>query len=275
MKQFSILVSIDFSKVSEIVLNKAIFLSNKYGWKLYIAHVVEDSFFSFKDDIYKIKNNCWKFLEQKFPHINKDSFFISKGDIQTELQKLEKELNINLLIIGSSGESFRLDRLITGSTTKKIIRSSNIPVLVIKNDKQKEYNKILMPTDFSNESKKAIDDTLEIFDNADITLLHIYSIPFESRLGIYGIEKEDAVNFSSQITAQNVDMAQKFMGSLSNLKHNVSIEMRNDVLTPTYFNDEEWLYGVDLVSLHTTGKISFFTFDMLDHSTKDVLIFKE
>lgn len=180
-----------------------------------------------------------------------------------------------MLIIGASGESFSLDRLITGSTTKKIVRNSDIPVLVIKNKKEKVYKNILMPTDFSKESKTAISDTLKIFDDANITLLHIYSIPFESRLGIYGIEKDDAINFSSQIAAQNVSQAGEFMSDLGDIKHKVSIEMKNDVLTPTYFNDEEWLHGVDLVSLHTTGKISLFTFDMLEHSTKDVLIFKE
>lgn len=180
-----------------------------------------------------------------------------------------------MLVIGASGESFSLDRMITGSTTKKIIRTMQTPVLVVKNKKEKVYKNILVPTDFSKESKTAISDTLNIFQDAKITLLHIYSVPFESRLGIYGIQKDDAINFSSQITSQNVSQAGEFMSSLGDIKHKVSIEMKNDVLTPTYFNDEEWLLGMDLVALHTTGKISLFTFDMLEHSTKDVLIFKE
>lgn len=67
MKQFNVLVSIDFSKSSEIVLHKALFLAKTFGWKLYIAHIVEDKLFNFNTDIYSVKNNCWKYLESKFP----------------------------------------------------------------------------------------------------------------------------------------------------------------------------------------------------------------
>lgn len=277
MKKLSILVATDFSKNCNHVLNKAIELSKNKDLELNIVHVVEDSVFNFQDKSEEIKENCVKFLKEHFPEIDGNKFYFKVGSIEKEILNLVEELNSSLLIIGSSGENFSFKKLIMGSTTKKIIRSLDIPTLVIKNNRITDYKYILVPTDFTEDSKKAIDNTFEIFPESRINLLHVYSVPFESRLNMYGIDKEHAKQYVSNIASYNLDEGKKFIDTFTTSKDKISLTIENDVLTSEYFrdNNSHWLDGIDLVSLHTTGNISFFTFDMLEKSEKDVLILRK
>ncbi len=277
MQKTSMLVATDFSEHCDQVLQKALALSKSRGLELNIVHVVEDSIFNFQDKPEKIKINCINFLKEHFPQINEDRFYFKVGNIEKEITNLTKELNSSLLIIGNSGENFSFEKLIMGSTTKKIIRSLNIPVLVVKNSQIIEYKYILTPTDFTKDSKKAVEGTFELFPKARINLLHVYSVPFENRLNMYGIDKEQAKQYVSNIASYNLAEGEKFVETFSANKDKITLSIENDVLTSEYFRDSNshWLDGVDLISLHTTGSISFFTFEMLEKSQKDVLILRK
>ena len=277
MQKSSILVATDFSNNCDGVLNKVITLCENKGLDLNLVHVVEDKIFKFQNDPEKIKLNCIKFLKEHFPKINEKNFYFKVGCIEEEITKLAKELNSSLVVIGNSGENFSFEKLIMGSTTKKIIRSLDVPTLVIKNMKIIDYKYILVPTDFSEGSKKVIESTLNFFPNSKINLLHVYSVPFESRLNMYGIDKEHATQYISNIAKDNIEEGNKFIASFQSNSDKLTLTVENDVLTSEYFRDDNshWLSGIDLISLHTTGNISFFTFDMLEKSQKDVLIIKK
>ncbi|RXK11959.1 hypothetical protein CP965_12335 [Halarcobacter mediterraneus] len=277
MQKTSILVATDFSNNCDKVLNKVLTFAQNKDLELNLIHVVEDSIFNFQDNSEKIKYNCIKFLKENFPQINEKNFYFRVGCIEKEIARLSQDLNCSLIVIGNSGENFSFEKLIMGSTTKKIIRSLDIPTLVIKNTKIIDYKYILVPTDFSEDSKKAVENTFEIFPDSKINLLHVYSVPFESRLNMYGIDKEHAKKYVSNIAKDNLENGNKFIKTFKDIDNKLSLTIENDVLTSEYFRDNSshWLDGIDLIALHTTGNISFFTFEMLDKSQKDVLIFKK
>lgn len=277
MQKPSILVATDFSEHCDQVLRKALALAKSKGLELNIVHVVEDSIFNFQDKPEKIKFNCIKFLKENFPQIDKKRFYFKVGSIEKEITKLAKEIKTSLLVIGNSGENFSFEKLIMGSTTKKIIRSLDIPALVIKNSEIIDYRYILVPTDFTMESKKAVESTFKLFPACRINLLHVYSVPFENRLNMYGIDKTQAKQFVSNIARYNLNEGNKFLNTFTENKERLTLSVENDVLTSEYFRDKDnhWLDGIDLISLHTTGSISFFTFDMLEKSEKDVLILRK
>ena len=270
-----ILVATDFSKNCSKVLEKAIFLANQRDYQLKVIHVIEDGIFDFNDNDSKIKFNCLSFLNENFPNIEEKDFYIRVGSIEDEVSKLTKELAASMLVIGASGENFSFEKLIMGSTTKKIIRELEVPTLVIKNETLKDYKNILMPTDFTDESKTALTETLKLLPNSFVKLLHVYSVPFSDRLNMYGIDKGNAQDYITTIVKDVSREGSDFINSLDE-KNRVVLETKNDILIPDYFNDtsRNSLGEIDLISLHTTGSISFFTFDMLEKSKKDVLIFK-
>jgi len=65
-------------------------------------------------------------------------------------------------------------RLIFGSTVDQLIRNARVPVLVVKSRAREPYRDIVVATDFSPESAKAVRMAMALFPHAGITLLHCY-----------------------------------------------------------------------------------------------------
>jgi nucleotide-binding universal stress UspA family protein len=84
------------------------------------------------------------------------------------------ELRADLLVVGSESRS-RLSQLAMGSTAEGVVRHSEVPVLVARENQEPAgtYRTILVPSDFSPAANRAFDlAVLMAADNANITLLH-------------------------------------------------------------------------------------------------------
>ncbi len=59
------------------------------------------------------------------------SYSIRKTSVYKEIESVIKEVNANLIVMGAKGTS-GLEEFFIGSNTQKVIRYSNVPVMVIK-----------------------------------------------------------------------------------------------------------------------------------------------
>ncbi|HEY9204005.1 MAG TPA: universal stress protein [Sulfurimonas sp.] len=275
MKKFKTLVAIDFSDDSLVVLQKAIDFTKKRDGIVDIVHVVENSFFSPKKDLSYIREHSLKKLNEKFPAINNENFHCVSGKIKNDVAKAAQLLNSDLIIMGKSGETFFLGDAYMGSHTKDIIRSSGVPVIVVKSEHELKYRNILMLTDFSEASVKAIKSVTEIFEGSHIKLLNFYTVPFENRLGSYGFNSSDLAEYQFHLMQESKQKLDSFLNSLQ-LPQNVNIsgKVRRSSLNPKLFEQEVEDINFDLVAVHTTGNISFYAMDILENSKKDVVILK-
>lgn len=84
------------------------------------------------------------------------------------ISQISKENDIDLIIMGSHGSS-GVQELLIGSNTEKVVRNSDIPVLVIKKDISNfNASTIVFASDFTEESKKPFEKLLnftEFFDS--------------------------------------------------------------------------------------------------------------
>ena len=81
-----------------------------------------------------------------------------------------KDNEIDLIIMGSNGAT-GLDEILIGSNTEKIVRLSNVPVLVVKNDSfEFENPNFVFASDFSNETKASFAKMIEFANTFDATL---------------------------------------------------------------------------------------------------------
>jgi len=89
-----------------------------------------------------------------------------------------KEKDVDLIVMGSHGTS-GLKEMLVGSNTEKVVRLSDIPVLVIKQDVEDfEVNNMVYASDLGDDSKKSfqnIIDYAKLFD-AKLHLLYINTI---------------------------------------------------------------------------------------------------
>ncbi|MUW14214.1 universal stress protein [Halorubrum sp. CBA1125] len=86
------------------------------------------------------------------------------------------EHDIDLVSMGTHGRT-GLDRLLLGSVTERVVRTSDVPVLTTRHepDDRSNYDRILIPTDGSESATPAVDHGIGIAEQFDATV-HALSV---------------------------------------------------------------------------------------------------
>ncbi len=169
MKQVKeVLVAIDRSAMAEEVLKRAISVAKKKDAQLIVMHVIEPPFMEFpyfkSVDKDEIKNKITDQINQLNTQANVEYYlFVEFGSAADAITLKAQKINANLLIAGSHGKDDIASEYF-GSTTLKLIQSTHIPVLIVKNKIKHIYEKMLAPTNLSDYSKQSI-----LFANALFT----------------------------------------------------------------------------------------------------------
>ncbi len=160
-----IIVPIDFSKHSEYALEAASILAKKNNSQILALHMLEisDSMLINSDNEQNAKAVFFlKLAEQKFDSFLEKDYLegvdvipiVKHFKVFSEVSKVVKEHNADLVVMGSHGTS-GFSEIFVGSNTEKVVRHSEIPVLVIKNKpKAMDYNIVVFASDFSDEAVK-------------------------------------------------------------------------------------------------------------------------
>lgn len=160
----TIIVPIDFSEYSEYALKAAASLSKKGEIEILALHMLDlQSDYSLNEGssylqektlfLFELaKKRFQKFLKKDYLEGIKVRPIIKHFKVFSEVNEVVKEENADLIIMGSHGAS-GLRELFVGSNTEKVIRFSEIPVMVVKNDLTNfNFNDVVFATDFSKES---------------------------------------------------------------------------------------------------------------------------
>jgi len=136
-----ILVAYDGSEQAWKALELAAKMAKGCGAKLYIIHVVpvpEDY-----ADCYVCAEIMAKALEKGREIINRArevlkntlgvdaETILEKGDPGKKIVEKAEELNVDLIVVGSTGKS-GIKKLVLGSVSEKVVKSASRPVLVVK-----------------------------------------------------------------------------------------------------------------------------------------------
>ncbi len=97
-----------------------------------------------------------------------------------------------LFVLGARGTS-PLRHFLLGSTTERLVRKSPIPCLVVKQPALAPYRQVLLPLDLGAASLKALRSAHWLAPQAEYVVLHVFEVPFASKLEFAGID-ERALN---------------------------------------------------------------------------------
>lgn len=114
------------------------------------------------------------------------------GKTATEIVHRAEEINTDLIVIGAHGGNFFSDLLI-GNTADRLSHLCKCPLLVVKNIPQHAYQRVLIPVDFSEESRCAAEVALAIAPKAEITFLHAFEVFFEGQMQYANVPR-DVIN---------------------------------------------------------------------------------
>ncbi len=176
-----ILVPTDFSQQAEFALKVAANLAKKYNGEIYLLHLLEMPLHLTNSGSAKHLPESLFFIklaEKNFNEIAERPYLegvtvhqeVAYEEIYEGIQAAVKSNNIDLVIMGSHGAS-GFKEMFIGSNTEKVVRTSEIPVLVIKNEHDGfEINDFVFALDFSEECKTTLVKAHQFATNVGATL---------------------------------------------------------------------------------------------------------
>ncbi len=185
-----IMVTTDFSEVSDRALDYAIALARRYDARIYLAHVISPDPFQFAEP--QLAQATYEKVRQAaeegitdilisgklrgVPH----EVLMEEGNVWPSLESLIVKNEIDLMVVGTHGRG-KVQKLIIGSVAEEIFRKADCAVLTVgpavkKADaKEVELNHILFATDVGPGAEKAAAYAFSLAQehNAALTLLHV------------------------------------------------------------------------------------------------------
>ncbi|MBT8303915.1 MAG: universal stress protein [Bacteroidia bacterium] len=273
-----IIVPIDFSQHSEYALKTAARMAKKANSEIIVLHMLEISqaVLTTTDSEQSSKAVFFlKLAEQRFDEfLDKDYLdgvkitpLVKHFKVFSEVNDVAKEQGADLIIMGSHGSSgFR--EVFVGSNTEKVVRHSDIPVLVVKNAPQETgYEKVVFACDLSKDSINPYKKAKEMFERLGTKMQVLYvnlpSISFRS---------------STEIEQKAKDFFNLADGNLDGMEY---VNFISDYSVEKGVLNFSNKIGADLISVPTHGRkglAHFFegsiTEDIANHSKLPVMTFK-
>lgn len=271
-----ILVPVDFSEQSVAAAKVAAKIAKKVGADIFLLHMLE-----MPEGVIDIQGGSdnstpaallfLKRVHERFDEFKDNDFF--EDIVLTESVQFHKTFdgvideskkqNVDLIVMGSSGAS-GIKGMIIGSNTEKVVRHSDVPVLVIKKGNEDlEINDIVFASNFDENGKANFQKVMnfaKIFD-ANLHLLYVNT----------------AANFNS--TKKISTTISRFVASfeMSNYETYIYNDISIEQGVLNYTND----INADLIALNTHGRSGILQLfnasiseDLANHSLKPVITFK-
>jgi nucleotide-binding universal stress UspA family protein len=180
-----ILVPTDFSSQAENALKVAVEIATKHDSEIYLLHSLDmpsqirgvQNNASFPESLYFIR-----LAEKSFETLLEKDYLgpleiheaIGHDEIYKDINRTVAEKEIDLIIMGSHGAN-GFKELFIGSNTEKVVRTSQVPVLVIKNEhKNFDIKDFVFATDFGEESRGSFSEGLKFAKIMDAKMHLLY-----------------------------------------------------------------------------------------------------
>ena len=270
-----ILVPTDFSEHAGYALKVAAQIAKKNNGEIFLLHMLElphqasDAVGSGHDlpEIMLFKNAAINRLEDLMDDPSLDGLKVSEI-IQFELafdgiMNISKKNDVDLIVMGSHGAN-GFKEMFIGSNAEKVVRNSDIPVLIIKKEAGNfEVDKFVFASDFADEIKRPFAKVVEFANKFDAEL-HLVMINTPSSFKPTHVAQEIMSDFISNFTINKCS---------THIYNDVNVE--SGVL-----NFTNNING-DLIGMSTHGRKGLAHFfngsiseDLVNHALRPVVTFK-
>jgi nucleotide-binding universal stress UspA family protein len=270
-----ILVPTDFSKHAEYALKVAAQIAKKNDGEIILVHMLElpssgnDAMSSSHDipELMFFKNAALARLDQIMDAEYLKGIKVSRI-FQFEMAfegiiKNGESHNADLIVMGSHGAN-GVQEMFIGSNTEKVVRSSSVPVLVIKREEENfNANKFVFASDFSEEIKKPFEKVVDFVNK------------FNSHLHLVNINTPN--NFKSTKVAQKA--MDEFVAEFK--INNCTTHIYNDINVEKGILHFAKSIDADIIGMSTHGRKGLSHFfngsiseDLVNHAKRAVITFK-
>ncbi len=273
-----ILVPVDFSEQAKVAAKVAAQIAKLTNADIYLLHMLElPTSVTIDSGNYASSSNAptsLLFVErahEKFIRFKKQHFLAGINIIEIVqfnkafegiLEETKKQ-DIDLIVMGSKGVS-GIEEILIGSNTEKVVRRSEVPVLVVKEAPDDfKIDDIVFASNFKFENRKTFQKIIDFaaFFDANLHLLKVNTI------------------YNFETTKKSNEMISAFVNDFDIGNHTINIY--NDITVESgilnFAND----IGADLIALNTHGRRGLAHFfngsigeDIANKALKLVITFK-
>lgn len=177
-----ILVAVDLSENSEIPVLRAAAIARQLKANLRVIHIVDSHLAdTIRGQVVEAARSA---ITARLAKLSIDAHVeVRAGRLRSDVAQYAFDCSARLLVVGD--HDARKDGLFSFGETSaaRIMRSSPIPMLVVRTASSEPYRDIVVGVDFSIYSRSAIRHAREFAPAAKLHLVHAYVVPFRSRLG--------------------------------------------------------------------------------------------
>lgn len=270
-----ILVPTDFSSQAESALKVAAQIAKEKGCQIYLLHILEmpvhivdlmSSGSSAPEAVFFMKQTHKKFeeiMDQDYLEGIDVIETVSFEDILRGIIDACDKNDIDMIIMGSHGSS-GFEELFIGSNAEKVVRTSEKPVLVIKEDCNIfEVNDLVYATNFDNEDKPSL------------IAAHQFAKELEAKLHLLWINTAN----SFKTTAETEEKMNLMISDLP--IENYTLNIYNDINVEKGILNFANSMNAGLIGISTHGRKGLSHFingslgeDVVNHAKRPVLTFK-
>ena len=255
LKEKRILVASDLSSRAEWALDRAAQLAAEQGAKLTVLYVQEELLLKKWTD--QSMREARKKLRQKSKIWSQQNSLTvtirtTVGKPFVEIIRRARTEQADVVLVGAHGEHFLRD-LFLGTTAEAVIRKGDRTVLVVKQPPHEPYQRVLVPVDFSDASRQALEAAFALAPVAEFHIFHATGAVFEERLRLGGLSESDIVRHRRRAVADAKQDMERFLRGVDCSHRHVRSEVRSGRAVPDITQAVAHL-GADLVAMGTRGR---------------------
>lgn len=240
----SIIAATDFSARADRAVDRAIMLGKELGREVELLHAIEYAP-GRKIDTAMLDERMRAVLPETDLPVK---FTYPEGSVPAAISGHAEDVGAAMIVLGvarynSVGDFF------LGTAVDRVIRGTSKPVIVVKNRPHHPYRKILVASDFSDPSREAIDWAGANFPEAELHLLHAYSVPFEAWNKASYVAEEIEAEASKHLA----DMVAGLPEDIRSRTH-MHVARGNLCTAVNQVTDQ---VGIDLVAVGSQGETGF------------------
>lgn len=272
-----ILVPTDFSEQAERALKVAAQLAKKNQSTIYLLHMLElpmelsdpaKKGGGMPESIFFMKLANKRFKEVMSQPYLKGIKVIETVQFQQTFEGINqaaKKFKADLIVMGSHGAS-GFKEMFIGSNTEKVVRTSSVPVLVIKREHEKfAVKNFVFATDFTAEAKKPFLEAVKFVKKVGAKMHLVYVNTTNSFL----------------TTMQAEEMMANFIAETKPRLAGLQTNLYNDISVETGILNFSQSVNADLIGMGTHGRKGLAHFfngsiseDLVNHAKRPVITFK-
>jgi nucleotide-binding universal stress UspA family protein len=274
-----ILVPVDFSEHSEYALEVAAQIAKQKNAELIVVHMLglsetiinKDDFEEAREAVFYLKlakKRFVDFLDKDYLKDLKVTEMVHNYRVFREINDVALKVEADLIVMGSHGSS-GFSEVFVGSNTEKVVRSSEIPVLVIKRRRKNfQFENVVFACDFDINNIEAYRKALKLCKEFDATV-HLLFVNLPAERFRSTAQMEERV-WAFLDKADNGDYK-----NLENVVYRADYTVEDGIFT--YSNK----INADLIVVSTHGRrgLAHFFFgsvgeDVANHAETPVLTFR-